>query len=178
MNESETTGAEPDNLAEIIDIQDPEINVEDIMRRIRADAKRLQAQVGDTSGWPSYGTAPFTASADDDLYEHVRRAFATHDKLYVELILTRRNRLSDLPLVGTLRRAFHGLVIFYVNTLASKQTLFNTQVVHALNRLTEGQAAGAAQADLAALQETVRRLEQRLAEVEDQLAHAQGDGQA
>jgi hypothetical protein len=155
---------------EIVEIRDAEIDVEAIMQRVRADAKRLRAEMGDGMDWPTYGTATLTTSADEDLYEHLRRAFATHDKLYVEMILTRRNRLSDFAPVAVLRRAFHGLVIFYINTLASKQTLFNTQVVHTLNRLVEGQEARASKAEVAALQDTVRRLEQRVAQLEEQQA--------
>jgi hypothetical protein len=147
----------PDDVTEIVDIRDSEITVEDIMRRIRADARRLRAELGDGSNWPAYGTAAPAASADEDLYEHLRRAVATHDKLYVEMILTRRSRWGRFAPLAALRRAFHELVIFYVNTLGSKQTLFNTQAVHTLSRLAERQAA---------LEETARRLEARIAELE------------
>ena len=163
-----------DDVYDIVDIRDPEIDVEDIMRRIRADAKRLQAQTGDTTHWPVYGTAAPTASADEDLYEHLHRAFATYDKLYVEMILTRRNRPSFAPLAA-LRRACHGLALFYVNTLGSKQTLFNTQVVHTLNRLAEGLEVRSSTADVAMLQETIRLLEQRVADLEDQLNRDRAD---
>jgi hypothetical protein len=155
-----------ENPDDLVEIHDAEIDVEEIMRRIRADAQRLRRKVGDPSNWPSYGMAAPGASADEDLYEHLRRALATHDKLYVEMILTRRNRLSQFAPWAALRRALHGLVIFYVNTLAGKQTLFNTQVIHTLNRLAEGQEARAAKTDVAELRETVRLLEQRLAELE------------
>lgn len=163
-----------DDIDDIVDIRDSDIDVEDIMQRIRADAKRLRATI-DSSEWPSYGTAAPADSQSEDLYEHLRRAFATHDKLYVEMILTRRNRLSDFAPVAALRRALHGLVIFYINTLASKQTLFNTQVVHTLNRLAEGQEARATQGDVASLVETIRGLEARIAELEAQLERSRSD---
>jgi hypothetical protein len=154
----------------IIEIDDPEIDVDRIMERIRADAERLRAQYGDGSDLPTYQLTSADAAADVDLNRHLRRAQATYDKLFVEMIVTRRNWLSNFPPFAILRRALHGLILFYVNILASKQTLFNTPVIHVLNRLAEQQSAQVSKDELVALQETLRQLEQRMVALEDQVA--------
>ena len=158
--------------AAIIEIDDPEIDVDQIMERIRADAQRLRAQHGDGSDLPVYRLTSAGAAADADLNQHLRRAQTTYDKLYVEMIVTRRSWLSDFPPFAILRRALHGLILFYVNILASKQTLFNTPVVHALNRLAERQSPQVSKDDFVALQETTRQLERRVIDLEDQVARA------
>jgi hypothetical protein len=157
--------------AALIEINDPEVDVDQIMERIRADAQRLRAQHGDGSDLPTYRLAS-AGAADADLDQHLRRAQATYDKLYVEMIVTRRNWLSDFPPFAILRRALHGLILFYVNILASKQTLFNTPVIHALNRLAERQSAQVSKDEFVALHETLRQLEQRVVDLEDQVARA------
>lgn len=159
-----------DYLYEIIEIHDSEIDVEEIMRKIRADARRLRKELGDGADWPSYGTIPPSTSADEDLHEHLRRAFATYDKLYVEMILTRRNRFSSFAPLAAIRRAFHGLVLFYVNTLASKQTLFNAQAVHTLSRLAEELESRESQVDVDALHDRIRQLEKRITDLEARLS--------
>jgi hypothetical protein len=172
MTSDQSTASSQDTTdpAAIIEIDDPEIDVDQIMERIRADAQRLRAQHGDGTDLPVYHLTSAGAAASADIDQHLRRAQATYDKLYVEMIVTRRNWLSDFPPFAIVRRALHGLILFYVNNLASKQTLFNTPVVHALNRLAEQQNTQVSKDDLAALQDTIYRLEQRVKTLEEQSA--------
>jgi len=155
-----------DELFDLIEIHDPEIDVETIMQRIREDVTRLKDESAD---WPSYTTGSPLGAAEADLNDQVQRAIALHDQLCVPMIITQRGRLSDFVPWAAVRRAAHELVVFYVNTLASKQTLFNSQVVQVLTRLVKGDAARASQTEVEALREQVQRLEQRLAELENQL---------
>jgi hypothetical protein len=171
MTSDQSTAPKQDtpDLAAIIEIENSEINVDQIMERIRADAQRLRAQYGDGSDLPTYRPTSAGDAAGADLDQHLRRAQATYDKLYVEMIVTRRNWLSDFPPFAIVRRALHGLILFYVNALASKQTLFNTPVIHALNRLAERQNTQISKNDLVTLQDTIHQLEQRVNTLEEQL---------
>ncbi len=161
-----------DALSDLIELHDPEIDVEALIQRIRDDVARL---TDDSAKWPSYEAQWPAGKTEADLSEFLQQAQATHDQLHVPMIITPRGRLSGLAPWAALRRAAHELVLFYVNTLASKQILFNAQVVQALTQLARDDAAHAAQTEVAALRAEIARLEQRLAELEQQAEASRPD---
>jgi hypothetical protein len=160
-----------DDVVDLIEIHDPGIDVEAILRRIREDVARLKDE---SAEWPSYGVSSLRDVGEADLNAQMQRAITLYAQLDVPMIIARRGRLSDFAPWAALRRAAHELVVFYVNALARKQTLFNAQVVHLLNRLISRDATRASQTEVAQLRERVQRLEQRLAELESQLRSSRG----
>jgi hypothetical protein len=107
-----------------------EVDVEEIMRQIRAHIARRQGRaLGSTPPPPGNGRLGST------LYDELYQANATFDKAYVSPYLTS----SHVPLVGSawqrVRRSAHNLVIFYTNRLAAAQVGFNHHVVRVLNEL-------------------------------------------
>jgi hypothetical protein len=134
-----------------------EIDVEDIMRQIRAHIARRQGQMAGTTPPP-----PRDGRMAQELYDELYQANATFDKAYVSPYLT----ASHVPLVGGLwqraRQSAHNLVIFYANRLAAAQMGFNHHVVRVLNEIVRALDEDDSAARLA-------RLEQEVAELRAQL---------
>lgn len=134
-----------------------EIDVEEVMRQIRAHIARRQGQTLDAMSPP-----PRNSRLRNELYDELYQANATFDKTYVSPYLTS----SHLPLVGELwqrvRRAAHNLVIFYVNRLAAAQVAFNHHVVRVLNELVRTLDEDDTAARLARLEQEVAELRARL----------------
>jgi hypothetical protein len=71
---------------------------------------------------------------------------------------------SRWPLAGSMRRAFHNLVIYYVNTLANKQKRFNQATATTLKQIAVsqhhmGSDIEAMQAEIAALRAEIQALQ-------------------
>lgn len=126
----------PDDQPQPYDIEAPDLDAEGIMQQLRARirARRAEAKARgfDFEAYAD-GLYPVPAGAilSRDVHEAVRHMGLGYDKVNVELALTE----TRLPLVGglvhRLRAALHGLVLFYVNRLAARQTHFNEQAAHA-----------------------------------------------
>jgi hypothetical protein len=110
-----------------------EVDVEEIMRQIRAHIARRQGQSAASLG--ATPPPPRDGRLGSTLYDELYQANATFDKAYVSPYLTS----SHVPLVGgawqRVRRSAHNLVIFYTNRLAAAQVAFNHHVVRVLNEL-------------------------------------------
>jgi hypothetical protein len=142
-------------------IEGDDIDAEAVMREIRARlrARRAQAKVGGLD-FEAYADGLYPLPADAilsrDVHQAVRQLGLGYDKLNVEMALTG----SRLPLVGALvqraRALLHGLVLFYVNRLAARQTRLNEQTARALVSLVRD------------LETEVRGLRARLTALEDQ----------
>lgn len=155
-----------DDLEDIIEIRDPEINVAEIMARIRENlAKRepLSPEVDSLTFDPGLGGF---ISLEEGLKQSLQQANLTHDKIYVGDQLRPMATWKD-RLAGPFRRPLHSLVRFYVDILSAKQISFNSAAVRALNALSERQAReqeasrqelARLQAEVAELKETIRRL--------------------
>lgn len=158
---------------DIIEIRDPEVDVEEIMARIRRNIERRKAArdaegvtVPDlTFDWIAERSGE--AAPRDELYYNLRQVRQSYDKAWVSLqFIERRIPIPFVgPLLDRLRREAHNLVIFYVNTLAGRQIAFNDYVTRTLEKvvrsLEEREAEGLIQ-EVRSLREAVERLERKL----------------
>jgi hypothetical protein len=143
------------------EIQGDDVDVEAIMREIRARvrARRAKAKARGLD-WEAYADGlyplPPEAVLSRDLHEAVHFAGLDYDKIPVEMTLVE----TRVPLIGglvqRLRSALHELVLFYVNHLASRQVRFNEQTARALVFLVRD------------LESEIHDLRHRLAELEGQ----------
>ncbi|UCC62309.1 MAG: hypothetical protein JSV36_16245 [Anaerolineae bacterium] len=156
-----------ERIPEIIEIRDPEINVESIMARIRENIrqrKKTHPELFDLG----LATFPVGEPSPDDVTDagaltfNLRQALITADEIGVMMSPVK----SPLPVIGPLWAAFkrqmHGLVLYYVNTLAGKQIKFNRHVAHVLQRIV-GQ--GAAE-EIVALRQEIKVLRARIEQLE------------
>lgn len=125
----------------VIDIRDSEINVEDIMNRIRARVhqRRLEASAQGVDYDHVIEDLPRgTGSGEqgsDLLYDlHQLRVSASAQGVGVAM----RDRKVPLlnPVLYRVEHLLHRLVVKYVNMLAGRQISFNQTSVHALTELT------------------------------------------
>lgn len=149
-----------------IDVGDgTEVDVEDIMRRIRAYIARRKLMGGDEES----GTAPrFRGGFSPILYDHLFTAIGEKEGAYATLNVTQ----SPIPLFGrlldTVRRKVHELVVFYVNQSAARQVAFNDHLVRAFGALVEELEKGVVGRDeMGALRERVASAESRLEALEN-----------
>lgn len=143
-----------------------EIDIEDIMRQIRAHIAKRQGQASGLVAPPPQGRLK------PELYDELYQANVAYDKAYVSLELTP----TRLPLVGglwqRLRRAAHNLVIFYVNRLGMAQIAFNRHAVRVLNEIVRRLDEDETLERVAQLEREVAELRARL----DDRRGAAGDG--
>ncbi len=163
--------AEPDNLEDIIEIRDEQIDVQAVMRQIRANLQQRRAAAAAqgvdfdafVAGLYQENQGHFAAA----VYYNLRRANATYDRITVSRYVSPRST----PFIGgwlqRLRGILHDLVIYYVNMLGSKQTMFNESITYLQNSLIEGldKDAASTAAELAALRAEVQALRAELAEL-------------
>ena len=133
-------------------IEGADIDAEAIMQEIRARirARRAEAKARGLD-FEAYADGLYPLPADAvfgrDLYEAARHVSLGYDKVSVEMALTE----TQVPLIGGLvhrfRSALHGLVLFYVNRLAARQTYFNEQTARALAALIRDLDRAIAEAD-------------------------------
>ena len=157
---------EPEELASIIQIDDPDIDVQTIMARIREGLIEhaweqevefptfalARARRGDATRFP------------EALYDHLEQANLNYDQAWVELSLIE----SHIPLVGRFvnrfKRELHRLVVYYANQLGERQITTNDAIVRALNQLVESLEQPDPQVE--ALQRRVDELEARIERLE------------
>jgi len=153
---------------DIIEIRDHKIKVKKIKRRIRENiARRKAAEGAKEVEFPTFEPSSTTYHPEEaDLHSSLQQAKATHANLYVGLYLTKRGpRLLGQPW-ALLRRKFHELALFYVNILAGKQTLFNTHVVHTLERIVKALEDRGSQEELENQGREIERLRRRVERLE------------
>jgi hypothetical protein len=171
--------SDTENIEGVIEIRDPEIDVEEIMQRIRENIQRRRRDKGyEEPGFPLFspedlGDGSALAAFDSQLLYNLRQANEHYNKIWVELETDKAIPQDRIPILGRLRQAFKrrmlNTIIFQVNALARNQIVFNKYVVSALNRLTtrcaeaqENEEVEALRAEVGALREKVARLEARL----------------
>jgi hypothetical protein len=108
-----------------------EIQERSLLRRTEATAQGIDYEAYAQGRLP----LPPDAMLGRDVYEAVRHVESASEKVAVEMMLTE----SRVPVVGSmvqgLRRALHGLVLFYVNALAARQSRFNEETTRAFKAL-------------------------------------------
>lgn len=141
-----------------------DVDVEEIMRKIRAHiAERKLAGGDERSPVPR-----FQGGFSLDLYDHLFEAIGEKEGAYATLNVTQ----SPIPIFGrmldALRRKVHELVVFYVNQGATRQVLFNDHLVRAVSTLVEElEKAVVERAEVEELQEKVASYESRLRALEN-----------
>ncbi len=167
----------------VIEIKDPEIDVEEIMQRIRKNIQQRRGEQGyQEPDFPVFspddlGDESALAAFDSQLLYNLRQANEHYNKIWVELETGKALPQDRIPALGRLRQALKrrvlNTIIFQVNALARNQITFNKYAVSVLNRLAtrlaeakENEARGgeeieALRAEVEALREKVARLEER-----------------
>lgn len=130
---------------DLIEINDPQLNVTEIMAQLRARVQQRREELGyDRRAFPTYGSTMFPGEPDDlpydaNLYHHLRSANDSLELPAMEPLLA-PSPFSRLPLIGVLwqrlRPAFHNMVLFYVNRALASQLRVNRHLVSVLNQLT------------------------------------------
>jgi hypothetical protein len=155
------------DLNSVIEWRDPELDAEAIMREIRKRIRQRRAQA-EAQGLDfdaiAQGEAGEQAAGrfSRELYSGLRQMRLSYNKVNVGPVLT----ATRIPLVGKLvqavRAQLHQLVLFYVNMLGSRQSLFNQQVVETTTKLVKELDNQNDRDEIAALRARVEQLEKRL----------------
>jgi hypothetical protein len=127
----------------IVEIHDPEIDVQAIMAQIRANLA-TRGQDDRAIHFPSFGPVAGGAGAvcdgdagplNAELYYNLGQLNLDYDQITVESTLETRPMRVVGPLVNRFKAEFHNLCVYYVNLLAGKQVGFNEHATRALNQL-------------------------------------------
>jgi cell division protein FtsB len=171
-----------EDLEEVFQIDDPEIDVTEIMREIRERiANRGEEGLLEDVDFPSFLRGDDSEVTSSEFFEqemrfNLEQANLAYDKVWVGLHLVSR----PVPLVGRIwldvRRQFHQLVVFYVNMLAGKQVAVNEYLVRTLNHLVRGFTSLAEEKEIRKLQDRVAELEGRVRELEAAADRGEGRG--
>jgi hypothetical protein len=153
--------------ADVIEINDPEIDPVQIMATIRQRIAARRAALGyEQRTFPSFGAASYPGEPQDlpydaDLYYYLRLVNTNYAEVETAPLLA-ASPATRLPILGKLwqmiRGGAHNLVLFYVNRLVSHQTMVNSYLVSVLNRMSVVQSEQ--QRTIAQLQAEVAALRQ------------------
>jgi phage shock protein A len=153
----------------VIEIRDSEINVEEIMNRIRERIRQRRAQA--SAQGLDYdrlvdARAPIVATgqSDADLNYDLRQLQTNADAIPVSLAMRDRHIPLLNFLIYRLEMLLHRLVLKYVNMLAGRQVVFNTAASNVLSALAQRLEQSEARAQQ--LEKEVSALRERVAELE------------
>ncbi len=157
------------DVEQVIDIRDPEINVEEIMARIRERLRQRRAQASaqglDYDRLVEDDKVIQSGSLSTDLYYDLHQLRTTAESIWVPSAM--RDRHFPAVINSVLFRTenlFHRLALKYVNMLAGRQVVFNraaTSVVTSVLRQLEQDGAR-----IEALEKQVKELREQLAKIE------------
>ena len=132
----------PDDL---IEIQDPQIDVEQIMEHIREKMAQRRRDLGyDQMNFPSFGGVVFPGRPDDlpydaNLYHHLQLANKLYTEVATEPVLV-ASPATRIPILGRIwelvRFQAHSLILFYVNRAVDQQVNLQRHLISAVNLLT------------------------------------------
>ena len=111
-----------------------EVNIEEIMRDIRASILAKHATIG-SGGEPLVPTSG--ERLPPEFYEHLYQAALTYDRIQVKTHVTPTSIPVIGPIIQRVRYKLHELVLFYVNRLAIQQTIVNKHLLQAINILSQ-----------------------------------------
>jgi hypothetical protein len=162
-----------DDITEIIQIDDPEIDVQAVMARIREamEAHALDEEIE----FPTFAVAKARRGDhprfSQELYYQLEQANLNYDQIWVELSLLEEHMPIVGPFVNRFKRELHRLVLFYVNALGGRQITMNDALVRTLNQLVESLETqpAPALAEVQTLRDEVARLRQRVEQLEAEL---------
>ncbi len=160
---------ELEEIASIIQIGDPEIDVQTIMTRIRAGL--IEHALESEIEFPTFAVARAQRGEvtrfSQDLYDQLEQANLNYDQIWVELSLIERQMPLIGPFVNRFKRELHRVVVYYVNMLGERQVTMNDALVRVLNQLVES---------LETPDPQVKALERRVAELEARLERLEAQG--
>jgi hypothetical protein len=166
-----------DSVTDEAGIRPPKIDVDDIMRQIRAGQLPTQAttspQSGDFVAFEKFDHSAAHSELDNDpLIRYLLRELNRDELLQTQIrIELASSRLDKLSVIGTLwnnlRRQLHGLSIFYVRRLANQIKIRNQHLLTVLNLSLQQQQQQAVE---------LAKLKQRVADLEIQLARGEPQG--
>ena len=125
---------------DIIEIRDPDIDADAIMRQIR-EKIRERREEAEAQGIDFDTLAEGDASRrfGDDLYREMRQVSASASQMGVILSPVEEGGIPVLSALShRIRMAMHQLVVYYVNMLAAQQNHHNGQLVRLLMKLVRG----------------------------------------
>jgi O-antigen chain-terminating methyltransferase len=130
------------NIEGIIEIGDPEIDVEKIMARIRENIRRRREEAKQRGlDFDNMASGTYEGLEggrfNSELYYELHQVNSLYDRILVGPSIVPRHFPLLGKLVSRLRRELHNLVIYYVNMLGGRQVAFNRAVVNVLNKLIE-----------------------------------------
>ncbi len=165
-----------ERIPEIIEIHDPEVDVEAIMARIRENIRQRRQTHPELFDLelPTFPVGKLLAdetAGDENLAFNLRQAIIAADEIGVMMSPVK----SSLPVVGRLWAAFkyqmHSLVLYYVNMLAGKQMKFNRYVVQVLQSMVKQDSAN----EVVALHQEVESLRARVEQLERTVGAAKSE---
>ena len=153
---------------DIIEIREPEIDVEAIMAHIRANLATRDEE-GQPVRFPSFTMDPSheregNGPLSEELYYNLGQLNLNYDQIWVDSTLESRPVPVIEPLIRRLKHEFHNLSVYYVNLLAGKQVSFNAHATRIFNQMVKELERKEAEVD--ALRQEVDALRQRLARLE------------
>jgi hypothetical protein len=157
------------DVEQVIEIRDPEVNVEEIMARIRERIQQRRAQAAaqgveyDRLTQVEKSDAPAGRLSVDTYYDlHQLRENA--DGILVSLAMRDRRFPIFNGILFRLEKLLHRLVIKYVNALAGRQVVFNQATGRILTNATRALDEDATR--LQTLEKQIAELQERLAVLE------------
>lgn len=152
----------------IIEIRDPEINVEEIMERIRARIRerrrKAEAEGLDYDKLIDEATLGESKLFTPDLLYELRQLCMNADAIGVSVSMRDRHLPLFNPLFFRLEKLLHRLAVKYVNMLAGRQITLNRSTAHLLMAMTR--ALEEREVRLEALEKEVAELRTRLERTE------------
>ena len=106
------------------------VKIEDVMQEVRRAI--LQRQL---PGQAEMEAPEAARSLPPEYYEHLARAALAQNHLEIDLLVTPSRVPLIGPLIDSVRRKVHELVMFYVNRFAANQARVNNHIIQALNVL-------------------------------------------
>jgi hypothetical protein len=162
---------EADDVSDSIEIRDPAIDSEAVMRLIRENIRLRRAQAeAQGLNYEAFVEGLYAANPaarfSHTLYYDLRRMSVSYDKIGVGLSLTETRLPLIGPLVQRVRAGLHQLVLYYVNMLAGQQVRYNEYSLRALSTLVKELEVGPTSSELDALRKEVAQLRAHISAME------------
>jgi Flp pilus assembly protein TadB len=163
-----------DDVSGVIESQDDELDIESVMREVRAriQSRRAEAEaraLDYDALAEGRSMSADVAGVDSATQTALRSVSLGYDKISVELSLTETRVPVIGPVLQRFRSALHSVILYYLNKLAAKQIRFNEAVARSLEGLVRTLRAGARQDDVDALRAEIERLQERVDTLETRL---------
>lgn len=157
-----------DDLTDVIQIDDPQIDADEVARRVAENLRAHGLGEEGEAEFPEFAIVPprFEEGArfPATLYHELEQAALAYGRTWV----APQPVASRLPLLARLKRAFHRLVVFYVNRLGERQMVVNAALLRVLTQMVKTlddersarQEVAALQCEVAEMRARLERLEQ------------------